>query len=141
MEISEVRQLVNAAIERARRSAANRRARVDEAGREYERFLADTAVPLFRQIANVLRARGYVFNVFTPSGSVRLASETAADDYIELVLDTSGEEPHVLGRSSRARGRRVMSSERPIGAGPIGGLSESDVLDFVLRELEPFVER
>jgi hypothetical protein len=36
----------------------------------------------------------------------------------------------------------VIELERPIGArGPICDLSETDVLDFVLKELEPFVER
>ena len=75
MEVSVVRQRVLEAIERAKRAAAERRVVNDEAAREYEAFLEQLAVPLFRQVANVLRAEGYLFNVFTPGGSVRLMSD------------------------------------------------------------------
>src|SRR5881396_3498750 len=106
MEISDVRKRVLETIDRAKRNAAGRRARVDEAAREYDVFLEHIAVPVFRQIANVLRAEGYPFNVFTPAGSVRLMSDRSAEDYIELRLDTSGDRPAVLGHTSRSRGRR-----------------------------------
>jgi len=141
MEIGEVRRRVLQTIDRARREAALRRTRVDEASREYGEFLDRTAVPLFHQVARSLRAEGHAFNVFTPSGSVRLASERSAEDYIELVLDSSGSTPQVIGRCSRSRGRRVLETERPIGDGRIAALSEEDVLEFLLKELEPFVER
>ena len=142
MEISDVKKRVLETIDRAKRNAAERRARIDEAGREYEVFLDQVAVPLFRQAANVLRAEGYVFTVFTPGGSVRLMSDRAAEDYIELVLDTTDDPPRVMGRASRGRGRRVLESERPIGApGPVRDLTEDDVLRFVMQELERFVER
>ena len=142
MEISDVRKRVLETIDRAKRNVANRRVRVDEAQREYEAFLQQIAVPLFRQIANVLRAETYLFNVFTPGGSVRLESDRSAEDYIELVLDTTEDPPRVAGRASRSRGRRVLESERPIGPpGPVRGLTEHDVLGFVLEELERFVER
>jgi len=72
VETSELRKRLHQTIERARRQAAERRARSDEAGRAFDGFLETTAVPLLRQIANVLRADGYQFSVFTPSGSVRL---------------------------------------------------------------------
>jgi hypothetical protein len=139
MEISLVRQRLNDTIERPKRGAAERRARGDEAGRAYARFLEQLAVPLFRQIANVLRADGYQFSVFTPSGSVRLMSDRHAEDYIEIVLDTAGETPSVVGHVSHSRGRRVEESERPIG--DPATMSEDDLLAFVLKELEPFVER
>jgi hypothetical protein len=132
---------VQETIDRARRAAANRRAAVDEASKEYDGFLERTAVPIFRQVANVLRAQGYPFTVFTPAGSVRLMSDKAGEDYIELVLETGAEQPAVIGRTRRMRGRRVTESERPLGSGPIGDLSEDDVLGFLLKELEPFVER
>lgn len=129
-------------IDRAKRNAAGRRARIDEAGREYEVFLDVVAVPVFRQVANVLRAEGYLFNVFTPSGSVRLMSDRAADDFIELFLDTTEDQPRVTGRARRSRGHRVLESEQPIGPlGPVRELTEEDVLRFVMKELEPFVER
>ena len=62
MEISEVRRRVRETIDRAKRQAAERRARVDEAAREYAVFLEQIAVPLFRQVANALKAHGYSFH-------------------------------------------------------------------------------
>jgi hypothetical protein len=139
METSEIRKRLQHAIGRAKRNAAERRARGDEAGRAFETFLAATAVPIFRQVANILRAEGYLFNVFTPSGSVRLMSDRTAEDFVELFLDTSGEVPQVIGHASHSRGRRVLEAERAIGAP--GELSEEAVLAFLLKELEAFVER
>ncbi len=141
MEISDVRRRLTQTIERARREAAGRRARHDEAAREYALFLERVAVPVFRQVANVLRTEGYAFRVFTPSESVRLMSEARADDYIELSLDTSGGHPSVMGATRLARGRRVVESERRLGTQPIPELTEEDVLNFLLTELEPFVVR
>jgi hypothetical protein len=141
MDIANVRKEVLRAIERAKRAASERRSRMDEASRDYLTFLDDIAVPLFRQIANALKAEGYTFTVFTPSRSVRLMSDRNAEDFIELVLDESADQPHVLGRSSRGRGHRVVQSERPIGKGAVADLTEEDVLAFVMKELEPFVER
>jgi hypothetical protein len=141
MEISEVRRSVSEAIERAKRAAAERRARADEAAREYSAFLDHIAIPLFRQVANVLKAQGYPFSVFTPSGSVRLMSEKSSEDFIELTLDTTGDEPVVIGHSSRARGRRVVETERPLGNGPVRNLTEEQTLAFLLKELEPLVEK
>src|SRR5438874_484777 len=133
MEISEVKKRVLATIDAAKRAAAERRTRMDEAARDYGVFLERVAVPLFHQLASALKAEGYLFTVFTPSGSVRL-SERSGDDYIELVMDTAGDEPAVMGHTSRRRGSRVMESERPIAAHkPIRDLAEEDVLQFVLK--------
>ena len=141
MEISEVKRRLAGAIERSKRAAAARRARSDEAAREYAVFLEKTAVPLVRQVANALKAGGYPFGVFTPGGSVRLMSEKRSEDYIELTLETEGDEPRVVGHRRRARGRRIIESERPIGNGPIRDLTQEHVLGFLLEELEPFVEK
>jgi hypothetical protein len=142
MEVSAVRQQVLQAIERAKRAAAERRTANDEAAREYAAFLDQLAVPLFRQVANILRAEGYLFNLFTPGGSVRLMSERSADDFLELVLDTTGKTPSVTGRTSRAWGHRTVLSEQPLNASvAIRDLSEYDVLKFLLEALEPFVEK
>src|SRR5712692_2175882 len=142
MEISEVRKRVLETIDRAKRRAAERRARADDASREYERFLERAATPIFRQIAQALRAAGYPFSVFTPGGSVRLMSDRSSEDYIELALDTTGREPMVVGHTRRGRGGRVVEAERPIAEGKaIGDLTDADVLDFVVKELEPFVEK
>lgn len=141
MEISDVRRRVTETVERAKHSAGERRARADEAARDYATFLDSVAVPLVRQIANVLKVQGYLFAVFTPLGSVRLASEKSADDYIEISLDTSGDRPVVLGHSRRARGGHIVESEQPIGGPAIGSVTEEQVLAFLLKELEPLVER
>jgi hypothetical protein len=141
MEVSEVRKQVLATIERAKRVEADRRARSNEAARDYPVFLERVAVPLFRQVANILKAHGYSFTVFTPSGAVRLMSEKNSNDFIELSLDTRSDEPVVVGHVNRGRGRRVIESERPIGSGPIRELTEDQVLEFLMKELEPFVER
>lgn len=141
MEIADVKRRVVDAMDRAKRAAAERRTRVDQAGRDYELFLERVAVPIFRQVAGVLKAEKYAFTVFTPSGSVRLMSDRSGDDYIELALETTGREPQVVGRASRARGRRVIQSEQPIAGGDASQISEEDVLAFIVQELEPFVEK
>jgi hypothetical protein len=69
-------------------------------------------------------------------------SDRSADDYIELRLDTSGDDPRVLGHASRSRGRRVTESEWPLAErDAIRDLTEDDVMRFVMKELEAFVER
>ena len=139
MEISLVRRRLTETIDRAKKQAAERRGRSDQASRDFEVFLQKIAVPLFRQVANALRADGYSFTVFTPAGSVRLMSDRAAEDYIEISLDTAGDAPRVMGQTSRNRGRRVIDAERTIGAPDT--LTEDDVLEFLLNELEAFVDR
>ena len=139
MEIADVRKRINSTIERAKQRAAERRARSDEAARAYSTFLDTIAVPMFRQVANVLKSEGYSFSLFTPSGSVRLMSDRTAEDFVELMLDTTGEAPRVVGHTSHSRGRRVTEHEWPIGSPDT--LTEAEVLDFLARELEAFVER
>jgi hypothetical protein len=139
MDIADVKKQVLRTIERARRGSAERRVRTDAAARAYETFLERTAVPVCRQVSNVLRAEGYVFEVFTPAGSVRLMSDRNADDYIELVLETSGDQPLVTGRTSQRRGHRTLQAEAVLGDPAV--LGEDEVIAFVLKALEPFVER
>jgi len=137
MEISDVRKRILGTIERARQRAAERRARADEAARAYSTFLDGVAVPIFKQVAHVLRAEGYPFSVSTPSGSVRLMSDRTAEDFVEIALDTTGDMPSVMGHASRARGRRVIESERAVG--DPAHLDENDVLEFLTKELEAFL--
>lgn len=139
MEISLVRKRLTETIERARKQAAERRGRSDQAGRDFTVFLQKVAVPLCRQIANALKADGYAFTVFTPSDSVRLMSDRSADDYIELTLDADENPPQVIGEISRTRGSRVIDAERAVGAP--AEITEEQLLDFLLKELEAFVER
>lgn len=139
MEISEVRKRLLQTVERAKQRMAERRVRNDEAARVFGPFLDTVVVPLVRQLAQVLRAEGQLFNVFTPSGSVRLMSDRNAEDFIELFLDTTGADPRVVGRTRRSRGSRVLESEEALG--DPASLSEEDVLAFLLKALEGFVER
>ena len=88
---------------------------------------------------HVASPEGYPFSLFTPLGSVRLMSDRTAEDFIEVSLDVSGETPQVVGHSSRSRGRRVVESERAIGEP--GALTEDDLLEFLAKELEAYVER
>jgi hypothetical protein len=141
METSIVRNRLRDAIERARRGAAERRAAADAAARDYSGFLQDRAIPLFRQLGNALKVAGYPFTVNTPADSVTLVSDRAASDFLELSLDTSGDEPHVALSVSRSRGKKLFESERPIGKGPISSISDELLLEILLKELEPFVEK
>ena len=75
MEPSDARRLVRGAIDAARRRAAERRTRVDEASRAYGAFLSSTAVPAFQLMAQALSAEGQRFRVNTPGDSVRLVAE------------------------------------------------------------------
>ena len=146
MEVSLVRQRVRAMLDRVKRTPeerrATRRAQMDAASGEYEKFLERIAVPLFKQLANILRVEGHPFDVFTPGGSVRLMSPRGNDDYIEVVLDTNGAAPKLLGRASRSRGGNIVQTELVLNAtSDISALTEDDLLAFLLSELEPFVER
>jgi hypothetical protein len=143
MEISEVRKRVRSAIDQSRRAAAARRAKIDAAGAAYGVFLEGLAGPVVQMLANALRAEGYNFSVFTPTGGLRLASAKSGDDFIEFVLDTSQPEPFVMLRVNESRGgRRVLQHERPLrGRTAVEALTEEDVLGALLEELAPFVEK
>ncbi len=142
MEVSEVRRRLRAAVEEARAAAGERRLRTDAAARDYEVFVEERAVPIFHQVAAALTAEGHAFKVFTPAGSVRLASDRSHEEFIELTLDAVGDAPAVVGRTSRGRGRRMVSSERELVPGrPIASLTEEDVLSFLLKEVTPFIEK
>ena len=145
METSIVRQAVRTLLQHVKKPTADRRetrrVQTDQATREYGVFLERIAVPLFKQVAGVLRAENYPFEVFTPGGSVRLTSGRGHDNYIEVVLDTTGAAPKLLGRVSHSRGGNVTQTELVLNATTdIEALTEADLLGFVLAELEPFVE-
>jgi hypothetical protein len=142
MELSEVRRRLRAAVEEARRQAAERRARTDAGARAYAELLEQRAVPVFHQVASALAGEGHAFKVFTPAASVRLASQRSQEEFVELALDDTSDPPTAIGRTSRGRGRRLVSAERPIREGvAIDMLTEEDVLEFLLQEIAPFIER
>ncbi len=142
MEVSLVRKHLLAAIERSKAHQQQRRLRTAEAEVSYRRFLDGAAIPVARQLGQALKAAGYPFTVFTPTGAVRLASDHGRDDYIEVALDTTADPPQVVGRVSRVRGSRTLTTERVIkdGAAP-ADISDEEVLAYFVDALEPWLER
>jgi hypothetical protein len=142
MEVSVVRRQLLQAIDRAKLRAQQRRDQAGATESAYATFLDEIAVPTTRMVASALKAEGYPFTVSTPSGAVRLASDHARDDYIEVSLDRSGEAPVVVGHVRRTRGSRTIDDERPIKAGAAPqDLTDADVLQFLVTALEPWLER
>ena len=142
MEVSEVRRRLRGALDEARKRGAERRVRKDEAVRAWERLLPDVAVPAFHLIGSALTGEGQRFKVLTPGEAVRLVPERGGEEFVELALDSERDEPAVMLRSVRGRGRRIDSQERALREGnAIGDLSDADVIDAVLEELVPFIER
>jgi hypothetical protein len=141
VDVSDLRKSILRALDNARKDAATRRTSVDEAAAAYATFLETVAVPLLRQAQSVLKAERQAFTVHTPAGSARLASDAAPETYLEIVLDTTGAKPHVLGRLSLARGRQgVVVDEKPIAPEtPIAQLADSDIADFLLAAIPKMV--
>jgi hypothetical protein len=142
MDIALLRKSLLQTIEAAKRDAVERRARADEAGKRYEKFLEETATPVFRAMGSALRGEGLLFDVTTPSGGVRLVPERTREDGIELTLDATIDPPQPIVRVMRSRGSRVVHHERPV-AGPVRmeGLTEDHVAAMLLDELRPWLER
>lgn len=142
IEVSEVRRRLRQAIADGRKAAERRHERSQSASRDYARFLEMVAVPVFRILANVLRAERYPFELSTPEGSVRLSSERSAKDFLDLVLDVSVDPPVVMGQASHSRGGRVVLIERPVLDGAkIADLTDENVMQFLMAEIVPLVER
>ncbi len=142
MEISDIRRRLRTTFEQHRKEAAERRARADEAAVAYGGFLRDIAVPVFRMVANVAKAEGHPFTVYSPAGGVRLVSERNERDFAELYLDGSLDPPRVGTRVNRQTGRDLVSKEgllRPEASIP--SLTDEDVLAFLLREVAELSER
>jgi hypothetical protein len=142
VEVADVRRQVQAALAAARERSQQRRQRVAEAESGYDQFLANVAVPLARQVANVLKAEGRTFTVSTPGRSVRLETERGRDDFVEITLNTDADPPAVVGRMRHTRGSRTIDEERPVKSGATPDqITEDDLLEFLLRALEPWIER
>ncbi|MFM8532252.1 MAG: hypothetical protein ACKOEC_01445 [Acidimicrobiia bacterium] len=139
-DVAVVRKRVRAAIEQARRDQAERRGRAAEAQKNYALFLETAAIPVFRMFANILKSEGLSFEVMTPAGGVRLQSERHRDDAIEMELDVSADPPQPLVTITRARGSRVIQTDRSIkGSNPLVQLGEEDVIEMLLDELRPWL--
>ena len=139
-DVAEVRKRIRTEIEKSRRDQADKRSRVAEATKAYDEFLLNAAIPVFRMFANILKSEGLNFEVMTPSGGVRLQSERQRDDAIEMELDTTADPPQPLVTITRARGSRVVQTDRTIkGSNPLVQLTEDDVVEMLLEELRPWL--
>lgn len=142
MEVSQVNKRVRSAIEDAKAKAQARRNAAASADKAYAVFLETVATPIARQVANALKVAGVGFTLGTPGGGLRLAADRGRDDYIEFVLDATGDVPQAAGRVSVSRGSRTLDETRPIKPGTaIEDLTEEDVLEFLVTALEPWLER
>jgi hypothetical protein len=139
-DVGLIRKRLRAEIDATRRADSARRDRAAATADAYEAFLASTAVPIFRQLANALRAEGIAFDVLTPPGGVSLVSDRRRDEVIEMMLDTSVDPPEAMLVSVRSRGSRVSRSEAPVkpGADP-HTISEDDLIERVIHELRPWL--
>jgi hypothetical protein len=140
-EVAQVRKRIQKAIERARREAAERRARVQEAQKAYDEFLEARATPAFRTVAIVLKAEGLAWEVMTPSGEVRLVPDRRRDEAIVLAFDATAEPPQPMVSVTRGRGSRTVHTERPVKAGKpsAAALTEDDVVEMLIEELGPWL--
>jgi hypothetical protein len=142
MDVSDLRKRILRSLDDARKESAERRTTGDQAAAEYDGFLSNIAMPLFRQAATVLSAEGHPFSTHTPAGSVRLVSDHAADDFLELALDATAAPPQVVARTSLTRGRRQLVDERPLAKDrKIGDLTEDDVSKFLVDEVRRLIVR
>jgi hypothetical protein len=139
-DIALIRKRIRGEIDHARRNTAERRERAKTASRAYETFLDSIAVPTFRQVAQVLRAEGILFDVQTPSGSVRLISDRNRDDGIALELDPTQDPPQVMLNSTRAWGGHVERHERAVKERTaIDQLTEDDLIERLIDEVRPWL--
>jgi hypothetical protein len=139
-DVALLRKRIQTEIEKARRDQAERRARIAEAARAYEQFVETAAIPVFRMFANVLKSEGLPFEVMTPAGGVRLQSERHREDAIEMELDTTADPPLPLVTITRARGSRIIQSDRSIrGSVPLAQLTENDIIELLIEELRPWL--
>lgn len=142
METSDVRRRLRSAIEQARRRAADRRGVSDEASRVWAERLPDAVVPGFQAVLNALSGEGFKFGLSTPGQSARLSPERSSGEFVEMALDTTGELPAVIVRSTRGRGNRTIESERVVAEGPeIATLTSDAVISVVIEEIVPLIER
>jgi hypothetical protein len=143
MEVSDVRRRLRAAIDEVKRESEQRRARNDEAVRTWERALEEVVVPAFHQLASALNAEGYRFKVVTPGTTARLVPERGGEEFVELALDTDGDEPVVMIRSTQGRGRRMVTRERPLSARSAADILTNNELAVTetIDELKHFLER
>lgn len=140
-DVALIRKRIQKAIEQARRRAADRRARVQEARHAYDEFLETRAIPAFRSVAMVLKAEGLAWEVMTPSGEVRLVPDRRREDSIALAFDATADPPQPIVSVTRGQGGRILHHERPVkpGTPSAAALTEDDVVEMLAEELGPWL--
>lgn len=140
-DIALVRKRFQKAIEQARRDAADRRTRLQDAQKAYAEFLDTRAIPAFRAVAVVLKSEGLPWEVMTPSGEVRLVPDRRRDESIVLSFDAAAEPPQPVVSITGRRGNHMVHTERPVKPGTFGSsaLTEDDVVEMLLEELRPWL--
>ncbi len=142
VENEHIRMRLQRVIEESRRGAQERRARAEAASDDGERLLRQVVAPMFRKMAHVLKAEGYLFRVSTPKEAVQLIAEGPGENRIELAVDTTVDPPGLQSRVVRTRGRRVLVDETVVRTGDaIASMTDEDALDFLLAAIPPFVEK
>ncbi len=142
VENEHIRMRLQRVIEESRRGAQERRARAEAASDDGERLLRQVVAPMFRKMAHVLKAEGYLFRVSTPKEAVQLIAEGPGENRIELAVDTTVDPPALQSRVVRTRGRRVLVDETVVRTGDaIVSMTDEDTLDFLLAAIPPFVEK
>ena len=143
MDVSDLRKRILRALDEGRPDAASKRQEKDAAQRAYEQFLENVAVPLLRQAQAILKAERRLFTVHAPADSAKLVSDGSPQTFLEFALDTTGEQPTVVARTSRARGRQgVNVEERPIAPGKsVADLTDEDVAALLVTEIPRLVGR
>jgi len=142
MDVSDLRQRILRALEAGKNDAALRRSEGDAAAAAFDNFLVNVAVPLLKQAQSILKAEGQSFTVHSPAGSAKLVADGSAQTFLEFVLDSSGNRPHVIGRVSLeldSGEERVHSIEETVGgqvedAKSTGGLLEPGFGRFLTHE-------
>ncbi len=141
MEPADLRKRVLRALDEARRHAAAHREEAERAGQAFDRLQPEIAA-LWRQVANVLKVEGHPYTINTPAGSVRFASERWPESFVEVTLDTTRRPVAVVGRTVFARGREGIDREAVVAeAAELATVEAERWVEFLARELEPFLER
>ena len=142
LDTAEVNRRLTHHLADLQKASAKRRADIDEARQAFETVLEREVAPTVRQLAQVLKSRGFNFSVQTPAGAVRLVSDRSSDDFIAFELDVTRRPPAVVAARQYTRGRRLIDDERIIRDGAaIGSLDAEHVLEALLELIEPFVEK
>lgn len=142
LDTAEVNRRLTHHLADLQKAAVKRRTEIDEARRQFDAVLEQEIAPTVRQLAQVLKARGFNFSVQTPAGAVRLVSERSSDDFVAIELDVTRRPPAVVAQRQYTRGRRLLDDERVLGEGPaVASVDAEQTLDVLLERLEPFLEK